>query len=274
MHYTFDEFKASNNLILYKDVAKAFQSMDFFDANRNTPVVPSSETRQGVDRTTFMSVGIEFKKAQREMFRKSAGYAPQEVARLQALFRKYDADHSDGIGCVELGQLIRVIFPVLNVSIRHQLDLLMKEIDADGPGTGSLSFDDFLRTMRQFHDIQNQERLDKMEHLVTETGFNHDEVAGFRELFTRSDLNGDGELSENEVRHMMQNVCPMGQKNLDLLHTMLTDIRDHVTEEQGQKLEGGRDSIDFPEFLLFMRRVLDSNFANIQSRMGDGKKSA
>jgi len=227
----------------------------------------------GLDRVGFVQVGVRFKKEQRDLFRKNAGYTTEEVARIRKLFNKYDSDRSDNIGTSELGGLIRHIFPVMNKSIRSQLDLLMKEIDADGPGMGQLAFDDFLRTMRQFHDIQNQERIDKMERLVSETGFNPTEVQGFRELFLLTDVDHDGELSESEVRHMIQKVCPLGDRNGTELHRLFVSVREQVTKEQGQKLEGSKDSVDFPEFLLLMRTLLDQNFANIQARLamtGDG----
>jgi len=297
MHRTFDAFKDSKNLCPLKDLDKAFRAMDFVDPNCNTPVAPDSDPKMGgVDRATFMSVGIEFKKVQRDLFRESAGYSHAEVEQLLAVFRKYDTDHSDSIKCSELGQLVKVIFPVMNANIRQALDLLMKEIDADGPGTGSLSFDDFLRTLRQFHDIQSQERFNKMDELVAESGFDEDEVSGFRELFMSSDLSGDGELCENEIRRIMQNVCPLGQKNSDSLHSMLTNVRKHVEEERGpedrsnrwgavraltkdvteqsKKNEMSHDSVDFPEFLLFMRQVLDTNFANVKNTTGNGKAAA
>jgi Ca2+-binding EF-hand superfamily protein len=261
--------KTKTERLSVDEVDRLFRRIHFVDKSGQTPDVPEKLKKSGVERADFMSLGIKFKQRQRQQFRRNAGYTHEEVVRLRHLFQKYDADRSGSIATNELGALIKTIFPVMNKSIRSQLDMLMKEIDADGLGTGRLGFEDFLRTMRQFHDIQNQERLEKMEKLVTETGFNHDEVKRFHELFVMCDWDRDGEMSEVEVRKMMEKVCPLGDKNLAELHKIFVSVREHVAADQalGQKLEGRTDAVDFPEFLLLMRKLLDNNFANIQGRL-------
>jgi len=258
----------SSGILNATKVEKAFRRIDFIDANRKTPPMPAG--LPSVDLHRFMSMGIAFKKAQREIFRENGGFSHDEVVKLQKMFNEFDDDNSDSIGTPELGALIRKLFPIMNKNIRPKLDMLMKEIVQC---TGKLNFDDFLRTMRQFYDIQTQERLNKEAELVAETGFTPQEVQGFRELFQKSDENWDQELSLTEVKHMIQNVCPLGDRNEIDLVTMYKEVRNAQAAKQ-TKFDGNQDNVDFPEFLLLMKKLLDCNFANIQERLKtyDGSK--
>lgn len=271
MEASFNDHCGERRLCSQLQAEKAFRQLGFVDSDNKTPVVLDAEVvADGIDKNGFVHVGIQFKLLQREMFRKSAGYNANEVAQLQQMFNEYDEDHSDSIGTNELGGLIRNVFPVMTKSIRSQVDSLMKEIDADGPGMGRLSFDDFLRTMRQFHDINAQERIEKMERCVAETEFSQIEVQGFNELFTASDTDMNGRLSEVEVREMIQNVCPLGTRNGAELHKMFVNVQETVEHHNSK---GSHDLVDFPEFLLLMRKLLDVNFGNMQSTLAPKRES-
>lgn len=257
---------SKSKVLTLAQAEKAFRRIDFVDSQQKTPVIENPDP-DGIDSSMFISVGIGYKKQLRAWYRQNGGYTPAEVEKMKLLFNQYDEDRSDSIATNELGALIRQIFPVMNQSIRAKLDLLMKEIDADGPGIGQLCFEDFLRTMRQFHDIQNQERIDKEVKAVASTGFSPTEVQGFRDLYMSCDSNGDNQMHLPEVKNMLQNVCPLGDKNAAELAAMFRQVRDEVDQQQGTKLEGSSDAVDFPEFMLLMRKLLDANFANIQERL-------
>lgn len=241
-------------------VEQAFRCCDFVDGSRQTPSMPPG--KDTLDLQGFLSVGTAFKKEQRDIFRENGGFSEAEVARMRKTFDEFDTDKSGSIGVSELGALIRTMFPVMTRNVRPKLDMLMKEVAA----TGNLNFADFVLTMRQFYDIQTQERLDKEAQLVAETGFTPHEVQGFRELFQKSDENWDQELSLIEVKHMIENVCPLGDRNMEELVTIYKEVRKEQ-EAKNKKMNGHEDNVDFPEFLLLMRKLLDRNFANIQDRL-------
>jgi len=242
--------------------AAAFRKVGCVDSHGKAPsVLPEELDRdRQVTRITFVTVALRTKRSMRDANRQNGGYTSAEVAELRKDFEKYDKDGSGDISNAELGCLIRTMFPSMGSVLRTKLNGMMKEVDANGDG--KLDFEDFVRLMRQFHDIQSQEKIEKELQAIEETSFSAEEVHEFRELFLNTDVDGDLELSITEVKKMIANICPVGNNNCDVLQQAFND----VSNKQGM-VDGSLDQCDFPEFLWLMRKLLDINYGNIKSNL-------
>jgi len=200
----------------------------------------------------------------RKAFRANGGFTKSEVAELETQFRLFDEDDSGDISNKELILVIENLFPQManDLGMRPKLVELLKEVDQDGDG--ALDFSDFLRLMRQFRDLEDRERAAKEWTAVEETGFMPAEVAEFRELFLLSNGTLENQLTLDEVKTMIAQICPLGdQNNKDLTNMFhLITRKHHMKNAQAET----KDTADFPEFLYLMQRLLDSNFAFIRER--------
>jgi Ca2+-binding EF-hand superfamily protein len=196
----------------------------------------------------------------RAAFRENGGFTEDEVKELWNKFNTYDGDQSGQISGMETIKLMEQEFPSISndPKRRPQVIQLIKESDEDG--SGSLDFKDFLRMMRQLHDMQDQLRIGKELEAVSETKFTPVEVADFRELFLAA---GDGikELGFAEIKSLLMCVVPMGTKNVEELKHMFEEF---AAKQNG--VAGDAALLDFPEFLWLMRQLIDMNFANMTDR--------
>lgn len=211
----------------------------------------------GNNMVSFVRRALEQRRKERAAFQKNAGYGPVAVEAMRGHFRVFDADASGAISNQELRTLLEVRFPELSTSakLRPYLVKLLGEVEADS--NGDLDFPDFLRFMRQVHDLQERDKVRKEQHAVREARFSQEEVEGFRELFlgaaTPSADEAPAELSFADLARMLGRVCPMGDRNRAHLSIVFESI-------VGNKSGGA----DFPEFLRLMRRLLDEKFANLE----------
>jgi len=113
--------------------------------------------------------------------------------------------------------------------------------------------------MKQLQEMQERDMHEKEVDAVRQTGFSQGEVADFRELFLAADSEGYSELSLSDISSMLGTILPLGDKHM----LELKAIFEEICAMQGG-CEGSRDLADFPEFLIFMKRLLDENFARIK----------
>jgi len=210
---------------------------------------------------SFMRTAIRFRKQARRAFRENCGFSDSEISEIRECFRSYDRDGSGDISSKELIRLIEDLFPSMAHSkeMRPKLAQLMQEVDADG--SGSLDFQDFMRLMQQLQELQNQEKIAKEQRAVSETGFSQQEVQDFRELFLANDA-GAGCISFQQLTKMLAPFCPLGDKNTSELAQLVQ------TTTGKQKGAEGYDTLDFPDFISLMKRLMEIDFAGIRNRLG------
>merc|ERR1712050_109044 len=145
--------------------------------------VASDEEKREVDMYDFVAMANRLRQRARLLFRNNVGYNSAELEELEERFKQYDTDGSGDINNKELPKLLEDLFPELATSAHLRPDLLklLKEIDVEEDL--ELDFPDFLRLVRQFHDLQEKERIMKEQDAVRSTNFTFCEVEEFRELF-------------------------------------------------------------------------------------------
>eukprot|EP00927_Polykrikos_kofoidii_P077451 TRINITY_DN74392_c0_g1_i1.p1 TRINITY_DN74392_c0_g1~~TRINITY_DN74392_c0_g1_i1.p1 ORF type:complete len:1199 (+),score=174.98 TRINITY_DN74392_c0_g1_i1:32-3628(+) len=244
-----------------------------------TPIAIGPSTfEERVDLQGFLAFVTRCEKAARERFRESGGFTESEVAEMRGHFDHFDIDGSGDISNRELISVIEFLFPRManDQIMRSQVSELLREAEHDR--NGSMDFSDFLRCMRQFRDLEDRERVAKEGRIIEETGFAIHEVNDFRELFLSRDVAHKGYLTLHAVKDMVASVCPLGHKNATDLTTIFHDITvrkqarpkgSKVHRKEAHLMETKDEhpnTADFPEFLLIMKKLLDSNFAQIKER--------
>merc|ERR1712066_345428 len=121
---------------------------------------------------------------------------------------------------------------------------------------------DFLRILRKLNDIHKEQRLAKEKKAVAETRFQPHEVHELRQLFLSGDEDCNGELSLDEFKSMIAVICPMGDKN----SAALSETFYQMSKNQWG-VNGHEDELDFPEFLWFLKHLLDIDFGKIRQNV-------
>merc|ERR550514_1060253 len=200
-------------------------------------------------------------------FNKRAGFSEEEVDFYRETFSQYD---KDGGGELTLKEL----FPLLaelgkepkSVIQRDKLTELLAEIDEDG--SGEIDFSEFLQLMRRFLDESDAAQLLKEKEMVKRTRFDPEEVAQWRDIFIKFDDDKSGAFDHQEGKMLLQAVGI--NLNERTMHDRYLAIFNEVDED-------GDGNMDFPEFLLIMRKLIDIDFGGIASRTapkGEKEKTA
>ncbi|CAJ1344096.1 unnamed protein product [Effrenium voratum] len=211
----------------------------------------------------FIPWASELRKKQREEVRRHHGFGKEEVEAFRQDFKAYA--HADGIRPSDLRRLLTEKFPMLadkNTMQDHRARL--SEVLG---GTASSGLVAFLALARICHDFIEASKLKRERQAIQDTGFADAEVDEFRTLFmgqaSPSGLPGSFSyrLAFDDVKLLLHNVVPLGHKNVQVLRKQVRLVNKHGIQ--------GDDSVNFPEFLHLLRRLLDANFAGI-ARLGHG----
>merc|ERR1719171_987909 len=124
--------------------------------------------------------------------------------------------------------------------------------------SGEINFLEFLQLMRKFLNESEAEQLRKEKEVIKRTKFAQDEVNLWRDIFLKFDDDKSGAFDITEGKTLLQAVGV--NLNERVMHDRyLSLFRDVDEDEDG--------AMDYPEFLLMMRKLIDSDFGGIQSRM-------
>jgi calmodulin len=239
--------------------------------------IPSAKCVDGLGRTAFVYVASQHAARARESFRQNAGYSANELAELRQAFQSCDADGSGLISNSELVALVMSMFPVVNSRIKRRLGQLMQEVEQRA---GEMDFPDFVRLVRQFHDLRVQEMVEKEKCAVADTHFSPEEVAGFRELFLETSAASwasqagapasEKELPLQSLLKLVGNICSVSQSKEKTILGYVMDAKAKceaggaVVRRQDVDADGSLAvMVDFAEFLRVMRQLLEANFGNV-----------
>jgi len=206
-----------------------------------------------VDVRTFLQVFAEEQRRERKRMGAQCGFSAQEVQDLKNIFNYYDKDGAGDLGPKDEIRIITDLYPEIahDAEMRPLLLEVVRNVD-EHRKTERLEFKDFLRLMQHLRDLKDQTKVNKEMSAVKNCGFSVQEVQEFRQLFLEGD-NGYGEFSLEEAQRILGKVTPLGAGYLKELAQIFGDV------------SGGEvDVVDFPDFLLLMKRLIDVNFARIR----------
>lgn len=171
----------------------------------------------------------------------------------------FEEHDKDGQGSLSLKELIPVLQTLgrepTTVIQREKLTTLLAEVDEDG--SGEIDFGEFLQLMRRFIEEAEQEQLRKEKQVLGRTGFSEQEAAQWRDVFLKFDDDDSGEFDHQEGKKLFQAVGV--SLNDRSMHEQYMAIFKAVDIDQNGQ-------IDFPEFLLMMRKIIELDFGGLASR--------
>jgi Ca2+-binding EF-hand superfamily protein len=222
-------------------------------------MVPKSNAGPGkLNWTDFLLFMKSYRGLEVDLFNARAGLAKEEVENYRETFDEYD---KSGDGELSLKELVPVLTALghepRTVIQRQKLTAILAEVDEDG--SGEIGFDEFLQLMRKFIDQSMAEQMLKERDIVAKTRFDTDEVAQWREIFLKFDTDGSSSFDKDEGKVLLLAVGI--NLNERTMHDRYLQLFVEVDLDRD-------DAMDFPEFLLMMRRLLDLDFGGIATRMG------
>lgn len=191
-------------------------------------------------------------------FRESGCFTKIQVERYRLAFEAFDKDKSGDISYPELVHTLETLFDDVlgDPTLRPALVRIVRE--ADENSKGSYDFKRFLIIMRKLQDVADISRAKKEHLVISQSDFDAREIEVFRELFCAACFVDGSRISMIELKNLIAPICPLGDRNAEQFRTVLSSITGR--EERENSL------IDFPDFIMLMRRLLDSNFAGIIER--------
>jgi len=175
-------------------------------------------------------------------------------------------------------EVLQDFFPKLSrdPTTRPLLLSIIEKVSAENrelPGD-RLDFPGFLILMKQVQNMRVEEQARQEEIAIRTTRFSAQEVNDFREFFLNY-ANGNG--GENHMLHkktIAEASCRVTRHSLEDVKALLRSIiplGDKLASELGVRFEKathGTQLADFAQFLILMRDLIDTNFANIKERLG------
>jgi Ca2+-binding EF-hand superfamily protein len=193
-----------------------------------------------------------------EEYNRRAGFSESEVEKYRDTFNKYDKSGDGDLTIKELIPLLTALGREPRTVIqREKLTTILSEIDEDG--SGEINFLEFLQLMRRFTNESDAEQLRKEKDIIKRTKFTPEEVNLWRDIFLKFDDDNSGAFDVTEGKTLLQAVGV--NLNERVMHDRyLSLFRDVDEDEDGL--------MDFPEFLLLMKKCIDLDFGGLQTRMG------
>eukprot|EP00929_Paragymnodinium_shiwhaense_P097113 TRINITY_DN58877_c0_g1_i1.p1 TRINITY_DN58877_c0_g1~~TRINITY_DN58877_c0_g1_i1.p1 ORF type:complete len:1150 (+),score=198.43 TRINITY_DN58877_c0_g1_i1:193-3642(+) len=202
--------------------------------------------------SNFADLAGQVEATARDQVKKTYGFDDAAVVQFREEFASYNRKGNGEIKGAELRMLLQDRFSSVasGVDTRPLLVQLVEEV-VESDGSGTLSFDKFLRLMRACENLRESSMSAAETAAVRETGFSREEVADFRQLF----LGGTERCHVffEELQQMLAETIPLGSKNSVLL------------KERFDANVSSPGHMTFGEFLRLMRTLMDENFAGISS---------
>jgi Ca2+-binding EF-hand superfamily protein len=111
--------------------------------------------------------------------------------------------------------------------------------------------------MRKFSDDKEAEYIRKEKDAATKSRLDPDDVIKWRAIFIKFDADGNGEFDASECKVLLQAV------GVNVNERSMNDMYLKIFKEAD---EDHSDGLDFPEFLILIRKFLDVDFGGLASR--------
>merc|ERR1711977_680166 len=220
-----------------------------------------------VDWEEFVDLMEKYRELAVKDKRRRCGFDDVQLEHYQNLFNLYDVDHSDDISPKELLKVLADL-RMEPRSTREQkmvIQLLEECRIAAEEESDKITFWVFLRLMRTLEDDNDRTSLAVERKAAEKAKFTKDEVLEFREIFFywADDLanKGEGQGAAKDIRALTSEGVIRMLRSLGVQLSMAD--RDYLHQMARECDQDGNDAVDFPDFLILTRRMLDENFGNI-----------
>eukprot|EP00746_Dinoflagellata_sp_MGD_P165907 gnl/MRDRNA2_/MRDRNA2_95457_c0_seq1.p1 gnl/MRDRNA2_/MRDRNA2_95457_c0~~gnl/MRDRNA2_/MRDRNA2_95457_c0_seq1.p1 ORF type:complete len:903 (-),score=185.03 gnl/MRDRNA2_/MRDRNA2_95457_c0_seq1:272-2980(-) len=160
----------------------------------------------------------------------------QEAEISHNLFVTHDTDDSGELNLSEMTVLLE------SLGYKPSPEMVKQIVaDFDVDGNGVFSYDEFFDLVKQYRQIEKQE-------VRKRCGFTQDEVMHYQEAFNMYDRDRSGEVSFNELLHVVRD-CNMMPKTREQQRKLQSWIEDADRDNSG--------TLTFEEFLILIRKFWD-----------------
>jgi Ca2+-binding EF-hand superfamily protein len=209
------------------------------------------EEDEGIDEFTFFKFNVQSREVDQHFMKDHFGFSMDEEEIMRVSFAKYDVDTNGSIDQSECVTLIEDLMPELskNPSLRKEVLRLLDDIHAED--NKAMEYRAFLKFRRGIIGIQDRQRYTKQRAAIQLTNFSDVEVYEFRRMFLESDFDQDHVISMSELASLVGSIVPLGHKN----EVKLRMLFDEALVTDLGCLPPSYDTLDFPQFLVFMRSL-------------------
>eukprot|EP00927_Polykrikos_kofoidii_P033385 TRINITY_DN28232_c0_g1_i1.p1 TRINITY_DN28232_c0_g1~~TRINITY_DN28232_c0_g1_i1.p1 ORF type:complete len:514 (-),score=132.70 TRINITY_DN28232_c0_g1_i1:73-1536(-) len=224
----------------------AFSAEEEIEEGEDPRVVKNPSRRnayiqQVISFADFENIFAAYRVLVAEIVRRSAGFMPAEVKKLQMIFHTYDRKGSSIVEGAELRRLIAENVPeAIQTKDGHRaMQVALQEVAP----AGCLTFDQFLWLMRRWHDQRDERDIVEEANIVRSSRLSLGEVEGYRELFSAS-ADWAGEVSYEAIKKMLSRV-----------HSFTIEEEEALARLMRKLSQGGRLAVRFPQFLTLMQTI-------------------
>jgi len=178
--------------------------------------------------------------------RESAGLSDTMATKIQGKFRiKLDAGKR--IDPTEFERFMYETFK--NAKTVPAEREKVKQLVKDHCDSGQFGLQDMYWVVRLYGDSVEEEKLSREKYTSQSVGFSEQQVAQFRQAFVVADADGSGELSEEEILTLFEDVVNLNASQVSRLHMELENFGDK------------KNNIDFSEFLRILGLLVNADDA-------------
>lgn len=198
--------------------------------------------------------------------RRRCGFTDADIYKYKMKFQAVDADGSDDLNSAEITKLLTNLGmePRSPKEQKQILQLLDECRNLAEEQDGKTTFWVFLRLMRFLEDDNDRNSLAVERQALEEAKFSKEEVSEFRQIFYHWAAN-DAKEGARGASKDSKALSPDG------MYRMLRSMGMNLTAEDREQLftmakqadQDGNGNVDFPDFLILMRRLLDANFCGL-----------
>lgn len=226
-----------------------------------------------VDWDEFVDLMERYRRLGLREKRRRCGFSDEQLRKYHEAFLAYDINKNGDIGPGELMRLLEDLNLQPRTESERQRILSMLDrcrAMAEEPSE-KITYWVYLRLLRILEDDQDRGSLAVERQAAEKARFSKDEVIEFREIFVSwyDLLNSLGEDSgaAKDVRALTADGIARILRSLGVRVSSRTDL-DRLGVLTRECDQDGNGKVDFPDFLMLMRRLMDENFKHINEVIG------
>jgi Ca2+-binding EF-hand superfamily protein len=208
----------------------------------------------GVSSWEWTRLVMQYWRLQRDRLRGNWGFNEEETRALKTRFSNFDlnADGNVYLADRNSASLMEDLFPDVRNDPEAYRCASEWIAELQQCQNGALTFDEFLRKMRQVQDAAAEEYLKYEEHARQEAELSRQEVKEFRKIFSMFDEDTSGQMSLSELKEMLGTLTSINAGAQSTLRDALRAVD-----------KDGNRELDFPEFLRLMKKLESENWNDI-----------